>query len=86
MRGKVLGADFQRGLDAYKNKDYATVLHEWKPLAEQGNTDAQTNLGQMYRKGLGVPQDHKTAVKQYRLAAERANPDGRVCPTMTCAN
>ena len=26
-------ADLQKGWDAYKNKDYATALREWKPLA-----------------------------------------------------
>jgi len=34
---------------------------------------AQFNLGVMYRKGKGVPQDYKTAVKWYRLAAEQGN-------------
>ncbi len=29
-------ADFQAGLDAYKRKDYATALREFRPLAEQG--------------------------------------------------
>ena len=64
-------ADLQKGLNAYNKGDYATALREWKPLAEQGNADAQFNLGQMYRRGDGVPQDHKTAVKWYRLAAEQ---------------
>jgi hypothetical protein len=44
-------ADFQEGWDAYTKKDYATALREWKPLAEQGNADAQHNLGFMYEKG-----------------------------------
>ena len=35
--------------------------------------NAQTSLGWMYRKGLGVPQDDKTAVKWWRLAAEQGN-------------
>ncbi len=39
--------------------------------AEQGHADAQYNLGNMYRKGEGVPQDDKTAVKWYTLAAEQ---------------
>ena len=37
--------DFQKGLAAYLNDDYATALREWTPLAEQGNADAQHNLG-----------------------------------------
>ena len=70
-------ADLQKGWDAYKNKDYATALREWKPLAEQGNADAQFNLGFMYEKGWGVPQDYKTAVKWYRLAAEQGDADSQ---------
>ena len=65
--------DFQKGMDAYEKKDYATALREWKPLAEQGDAPAQYNLGMMYHKGQGVPQDYKTAVKWYRLAAEQGN-------------
>ena len=42
--GEGWSADFEKGLDAYKNKDYATALREWKPLAEQGNARAQFNL------------------------------------------
>ena len=63
-------ADFQKGFDAYKKGDYGTALLEWKPLAEQGDADAQNKLGLMYRKGKGVSKDNKTAVKWYKLAAE----------------
>lgn len=54
--------DFQKGLDAFNKKDYATALREWTPLAKQGNANAQHNLGVMYRDGRGVPQDYKTAL------------------------
>ena len=32
---------------------------------------AQTNLGNSYREGEGVPQDYKEAMKWYRLAAKQ---------------
>ena len=67
------GADFDKGLAAYESGDFATALREWRPLAEQGNADAQFNLGVMYYKGRGVPKNHKTAVKWYTLAAEQGN-------------
>ena len=52
-------ADFQKGLDAYNKKDYATALKEWQPLAENKGIlsytyskediiSAQYNLGYMY--------------------------------------
>jgi hypothetical protein len=66
-------ADFQKGQTAYQNGDFATALHEWKPLAEQGYARAQYLLGLMYLTGRGVPLNHKTAVKWCKLAAEQRN-------------
>ncbi|MFC1492271.1 tetratricopeptide repeat protein, partial [Nitrospinota bacterium] len=39
----------------------------------KGNAAAQFNLGQMYRRGQGVLQDYKEAVKWYRKAAEQGD-------------
>ena len=54
----VFGDDYQDGVDAYKRKDYKTAYKLWLPLAEQGNAKAQYNLGVMYAKGRGFPQDY----------------------------
>ncbi len=56
---------------AFDRGDYATALREWRPLAEQGDATAQYNLGAMYDKGQGVPQDDAEAVRWYRKAAEQ---------------
>ena len=66
-------ADFDKGVAAYKAGDFATALAEFKPLAEQGDADAQYNLGFMYDNGKGVIEDDKEAVKWYRLAAEQSH-------------
>ena len=66
-------ADFNKGLTAAQSGDFATALKEWKPLAGQGDADAQTNLGLMYQNGWGVPQDDKEAVYWYKLAAEQGD-------------
>jgi len=71
--GMSWSADFQKGLTAAQNGDYATALREWKPLAEQGHATAQYSLGVIYDNGYGVPENDKTAVKWYRLAAEQGN-------------
>tara|TARA_R100000541_G_scaffold1150_3_gene5151 strand:+ start:1426 stop:2046 length:621 start_codon:yes stop_codon:yes gene_type:complete len=68
---QVTAQDYNKGLEAYNAMDYATALKEWKPLAEQGNADAQYNLGLMYNEGEGVLQDYAEAVKWYRLSAEQ---------------
>ena len=54
---------------AYRRGDYATALSLLRPLAAQGNAKAQYNLGVMYERGQGVPQDYKEAVRLYGLAA-----------------
>ena len=41
--------------------------------AEEGDADAQYNLGVMYYKGQGLPQNIGTAVKWYTLSAEQGN-------------
>ena len=41
-----------------------------RPLAEEGNTDAQTTLGTMYAEGKSVRQDYAEALKWFRKAAE----------------
>ena len=70
-------ADFQKGFAAAQSGDYATALREWAPLATQGNALAQYNLGQMYRRGQGVPKNHKTAVTYYTLAAKQGDADAQ---------
>ena len=42
---------------AMRRRDYATAVRLVRPLAEQGDANAQYNLGVFYDNGLGVPQD-----------------------------
>ena len=56
---------------SYLRGDYETALREWRLGAEQGDANAQQNLGHMYDYGLGVPEDDKAAVKWYTLASEQ---------------
>ena len=63
--------DFEYAVDAYEREDYETSYKLFLPLAEQGDAEAQCNLGVMYYEGIGVPQDYEEAVKWYRLAAEQ---------------
>ena len=61
LAGPVMGADPQAGWEAYNRGDYATALKELRPLAEQGDADAQSLLGYLYSEGLGVTQDYAEA-------------------------
>ena len=69
--------DSQKAKKAYENGDYAIALKEWRLLAEQGNADAQYNLGEMYRNGEGVTQDYNEALKWFLLATERGNANAK---------
>ena len=51
--------------------NYATALKVWLPLAEQGDQAAQTYVGEIFEKGLGVQPDYTVAATWYRRAAER---------------
>ena len=64
-------AQFNEATAAYKRGDYATTLQIIRPLAAQGLADAQYNLGGMYVKGEGVPQDYAEAARWFRCAADQ---------------
>jgi hypothetical protein len=56
---------------AFDRANYATALKVWLPLAEQGDQAAQTYVGEIFEKGLGVQPDYAVAATWYRRAAER---------------
>jgi len=67
------GADMDKGLMAYSQRDYAAALREFHPLAERGDGNAQYSIGLMYYYGQGVPQDYTEALNWYRKAGERGH-------------
>jgi TPR repeat protein len=73
LAAPVVAGPFEDGLAAHKRGDYATTLRLWRPLADQGDAQAQFNLGVIYAKGQGVPQDYVEAMNWYRKAADQAN-------------
>jgi TPR repeat protein len=68
---------FQRAQAAYNREDYATALREWRPLAQQGDAEAQYSLGVLYLEGRGVaqgiPRDDAEGVKWLRKAADQGH-------------
>jgi len=48
-----------------------SALEELETKAENGNPDAQQELGVMYRNGEGVRRDYDIALHWFRLAADR---------------
>ncbi|MEW6334335.1 MAG: tetratricopeptide repeat protein [Thermodesulfobacteriota bacterium] len=64
-------AEYQKGMKFYQPKDPAAAARDLKPLAEQGNADAQFNLGSLYYQGRGVPRDYAEAIRWMRRAADQ---------------
>ena len=56
---------------AFDRANYATSLKVWLPAAEQGDPAAQTYVGEIFEKGLGVKPDYAAAAVWYRRAAEK---------------
>ena len=61
------------GIAAYNKGDAKTALRLWQPLADQGNTDAQVNIGVLHANGEGVPQSYPEALKWYLKAADQGD-------------
>jgi len=69
---------YEDGLVAYSRKDFATAVRLIRPLAEQGDADAQTSLGIVYNNGQGLHHDYAEAVKWFRKAAEQGHVGAQV--------
>ena len=59
------------GHDAYEKGNYTEAFKIWKHLAEEGNADAQHNLGHLYAYGYGVLKDRGKAEKLFEKAAHQ---------------
>lgn len=69
-QGPVWGG-LEEGFEAVTRGDYNAALQEWRPLAEQGDANAQHNLGVIYEYGYGTRQDYKKAMSWYLKAARQ---------------
>ena len=67
-------ADVKTGVDAWQRGDFGAAVSVWRPLADQGDPDAQYNLGQAYKMGRGVPADLSIAQTWYEKAAQQGHP------------
>ncbi|MBR1214052.1 tetratricopeptide repeat protein [Bradyrhizobium sp. JYMT SZCCT0180] len=73
MAGGAVAGPFEDAQVAHSRRDYATALRLWRPLADQGNAEAQYALGFMYDGGQGVPKNYARAAKWWRLAADQGH-------------
>ena len=70
VSGKLedLKTNYDRGVYYYEKKDYKQALEWFKKATDQGNANAQTNLGGMYFEGQGVSKNLIYAYSWFYLA------------------
>ncbi|MFL6550334.1 MAG: caspase family protein [Povalibacter sp.] len=56
---------------AYDRADLASALRIWMETAQSGDVEAQTNVGEIYERGLGVAPDYSAAASWYQKAADK---------------
>ena len=61
----------EKGIDAFGSENYVEALHLLKPLAEQGNAEAQCIIANIYHLGLGVDKNGSEAIKWYTRSSEQ---------------
>lgn len=71
MMSTVARADFELGVKYYESKDFENAYKEFLSAAEQGDNDAQQNIGAMYYRGEFVSKDVVSAYAWMALAAQR---------------
>ncbi len=71
--GPLSAGPMEDGYAAIQRGDPETALRLWRPLADEGNVNAQFNLGYLYDKGQGVRQNFVEAMRWFRKAADQGD-------------
>jgi uncharacterized protein len=56
---------------AYDRAEIKQALRIWMETAQGGDPEAQTNVGEIYERGMGVPPDYAAAAQWYQKAADK---------------
>jgi PAS domain S-box-containing protein len=70
--------DVEAAYAAYRKGYYAVALQLARPIAERGDSGAQSLLGLIYLNGNGVQRNESEAIKWYRRAADQENADAQL--------
>ena len=66
---------FDEGVVDYRIGNYKDAFKEWAQAAEQGDADAQYDLGCLYVRGEGVQQNRALAIEWFQRAANQDDLD-----------
>lgn len=64
----------QKGVDAFRAKDYPKALVILSENAEKGDATAQSFLGHMYKSGIGTNPDYTKAARLFFAATKQGEP------------
>jgi len=65
----IRGGDYK----AYDRADYKSALLVWMDTAQQGDAEAQNNVGEIYERGTGGQPNYEAARVWYEKAAAQGN-------------
>jgi TPR repeat protein len=68
---------WEDGMAAYNRGDYVPAIQVFRAMARQGNAEAQSLLGVMYRRGQGVKRNSARAFVWFTRAAAHGNAKAR---------
>lgn len=63
--------EYNLGYQSYLARNFDNALFHYRRSAQMGFAAAQNDIGTMYQRGLGVPNDFDEAARLYRLAADQ---------------
>jgi hypothetical protein len=73
--GTVMAADIQDAMSAMRRGDFAEAYCILRPHAQQGDPDAQYNIGWMYLNGYGLAIDDSQAMEWWLRASKQGHID-----------
>lgn len=64
-------SSLMEGLAAFEAQDYTQAFRLLKPVADQGDAEAQCLIANLYHLGLGIDRDILEAVQWYQRSAKQ---------------
>lgn len=72
---EVIAEDLQDAVDAMRTGNFAEAYCIMRPLAEDGDADAQYNIGWMYMNGYGLRVNDSLALEWWQSASQQGHRD-----------
>jgi TPR repeat protein len=72
---KAAAKDLDDAVEAMRSGDFAVAYCILRPLAEEGDADAQFNIGWMYLNGYGLQVNDKLALEWWKKASQQGHSD-----------